>query len=184
MKRNILTIALAVVFFMCGAFTTGIIFKTKKSMNLLDNTKMAQVAIVVNDIEKSAAAYAKLFNMPVPEVSVTEEPANKPTLYEGRHTAAKAKLAFFNLENIQVELIQPVGKPSTWNDFLEEHGEGLHHIAFWVEGMQKHVKLFKDNGMPEVQNGGWDGGEYSYIDAGEKLGVVIELLQNDAKDQQ
>ena len=49
MKRNILTIALAVVFFMCGAFTTGIIFKTKKSMNLLDNTKMAQVDTVVNE---------------------------------------------------------------------------------------------------------------------------------------
>jgi len=178
MKRNIRTIALALVFFLCGAFTTGLIINRKSTMNLLDNKKVAQVAIIVKDIEKSAAAYAELFNTDVPGISVSQEPAGKPTLYEGEHTQARAKLAFFNLENVQIELIQPVDKPSTWNDFLEKHGEGIHHIAFWVDGMKKHVNMFKDAGMPEVQSGGWDGGEYSYIDAGDKLGIVIELLEN------
>ncbi len=178
MKRNILIIFAALVFFLCGAFSAGFIFNRKNDMNLLDNKKMAQVAIVVRDIEKSAAAYARLFNTEVPEISITEEPSDKPTLYDGKHTNAQARLAFFNLENIQIELIQPVGKPSTWNDFLEQHGEGIHHIAFWVEGMQKHVNLFKENGMPEVQSGGWDGGEYSYIDASDNLGIVVELLEN------
>ncbi len=178
MKRKLLTLATALAFFACGALTTGFILNHKHNMTLLDNTKMAQVAIIVRDIEKSAAAYAELFNMPVPGISLTEEPADKPTLYKGKHSGAQAKLAFFNLENIQIELIEPVGKPSTWNDFLEEHGEGLHHIAFWVDGMQKHVELFRQSGMPEAQSGGWDGGEYSYIDAGKKLGIVIELLEN------
>jgi len=29
-----------------------------------------------------------------------------------------------------------------------------------------------------VQHGGWDGGEYGYMDGSEKLGVIVELLQN------
>ncbi len=178
MKRKLLSIAMSLVIFTLGIFTSGFILNRKKDMNLLDNKKMAQVAIVVKDIEKSAAAYAELFNVPVPGISVTEEPENKPTMYNGQHSDAKAKLAFFNLDNIQIELIQPVGEPSTWNDFLEKHGEGLHHIAFWVNGMEKHVGLFRQHGMPEVQSGGWESGEYSYIDAGKRLGIVVELLEN------
>ena len=178
MKRNALIISMPLIFFFCGAFTTHYIMTKSKDTNLLDNTKMAQVGIIVKDIEQSAALYAELFGVDVPSISITEEPADKPTMYNGKHSGAKAKLAFFDLENIQVELIQPVGKPSTWNDYLEKHGEGLHHIAFWVDGMQKHVQLFREKEMPEVQSGGWGTGEYSYIDADEKLGLVIELLES------
>ena len=44
-----------------------------------------------------------------------------------------ASWRFFDLENIQLELIQPNGVKSTWQDFLDEHGEGIHHIAFPVK---------------------------------------------------
>lgn len=177
MKNSLVIIILVVGSFILGAFTPGLIQKEIPG-KFLDDKKVAQVAVIVKDIEKVSVAYAELFNMEVPPVVETSSPPENPTKYKGELTNARAKLAFFNLDNIQLELIQPVGESSTWHDYLENTGEGLHHIAFWITGMDEHVKLFKENSMPEVQSGGWDGGEYSYIDATEKLGLIIELLED------
>ncbi|UCG27703.1 MAG: VOC family protein [Bacteroidales bacterium] len=177
MKNSIMIIIVVACSFLTGAFTSGIIQKVSPA-KFLDDKEVAQVAVIVKDIEKAAVAYAELFDMDVPQIVETSSHPENPTKYQGELTNARAKLAFFELDNLQFELIQPVGEPSTWNDYLENSGEGLHHIAFWVKGMDEHVTLFKKNDLPEVQSGGWEGGEYSYIDATEKLGLVIELLEN------
>ena len=80
--------------------------------------------------------------------------------------------------NLQIELIQPLGGKSTWQEFLDKNGEGIHHIAFSVKNINGVEKKFELQGMPTVQNGGWDGGAYSYIDASESLGCILELLEN------
>ena len=47
---------------------------------------------------------------------------------------ANCQMAFFDVgEACQIELIQPNGVKSTWQDFLDEHGEGIHHLAFKVK---------------------------------------------------
>jgi methylmalonyl-CoA/ethylmalonyl-CoA epimerase len=82
------------------------------------------------------------------------------------------------MDNLQIELIQPLGGKSTWQDFLDKYGEGIHHIAFQVKNIDGIEKKFELQGMPTIQNGGWDGGAYSYIDASENLGCILELLEN------
>lgn len=145
---------------------------------MLDTKAMAQVGIIVPDIQKAAESYAKLFDMETPDIVMAENPADNPTTYMGQLTDAGCKLAFFNLENIQLELIEPVGKPSTWNDFLEETGGGIHHIAFWIKGMDGQLKKLKIMGINEVQHGGWDGGQYSYVETPDDMAVIIELLED------
>ncbi len=149
-----------------------------KENSMLDTKRVAQVGIIVPDIDKAAEAYAKLFGLEVPEIIQAQNPENNPTTYKDKLTEASCRLAFFNLENIQLELIQPLGKPSTWNDFLEETGGGIHHIAFWVKGMNGQLKKLKMMGMKEVQHGGWKGGQYSYVETSEDMAVIIELLEN------
>jgi hypothetical protein len=85
-------------------------------------------------------------------------------------------LAFFRLENITIELIEPIGGPSTWREFLEKNGEGVHHIAFRVGNMKEKVMLLEKHGMSEVQRGDFTGGAYSYVDSEKQLGVLLELL--------
>src|SRR4028119_1872058 len=58
----------------------------------------------------------------------------------GRPTPARAKLAFLPLGQVTLELIEPLGEPSTWHDQLQAHGNSLHHIAFQVEGMSDRVE--------------------------------------------
>jgi methylmalonyl-CoA/ethylmalonyl-CoA epimerase len=79
---------------------------------------------------------------------------------------------------VQIELIEPIGQPSTWKEWLDEHGDGFHHIAFQIKGTDKVVAYLEGNGIPLVQQGQYPGGMYSYLDASHSLGLVLELLEN------
>ncbi len=154
-------------------------FKSNRGdMRYLDDHKMVQVGIVVDDMDSAIEMYSRVLGMEVSATTTASSYEGRPTRYKGQPNESTAKLAFFNLDNISIELIQPLKGPSTWEDFLKEHGPGIHHIAFNVTGIEEHAEAFKSAGLPVVQNGGWDGGAYEYIDASEKMGVIIELLEH------
>jgi len=140
---------------------------------------ITQVAIVVRDIEKKARAFADIFGLEMPEIRLTAPAEETHILYRGEPTSARAKLAFFRMGPISLELIEPVDGPSTWREFLDTHGEGVHHIAFEIKGMQEAISFLEGKGMTTVQTGEFTGGRYAYIDAAEKLGVILELLEHD-----
>ena len=174
MKKSFLIILLAIAILSVSFFAKD---ESVKEPTL--NTKtITQVAIVVKDIDKARIAWAQTLGVKAPEVSIAESHNSKPTLYMGDSSDAKAKLAFFALDNLQIELIQPLGGQSTWQEFLDKNGEGIHHIAFGVKDIDGIAKKFELQGMPTVQLGGWDGGAYTYIDGSKDLGCVLELLEN------
>ena len=147
-------------------------------LNKLSCRTVCQIGLVVRDIKKSARAYADLLGVDVPDWSITAPQKDTNTSYHGRPTDARAKLAFFQMDNISIELIEPVGGPSTWQEFLDTKGEGVHHIAFHVEDMDGHIAMLGKKDMPLAQRGDFTGGGYAYIDSGKRLGVILELLAN------
>jgi catechol 2,3-dioxygenase-like lactoylglutathione lyase family enzyme len=154
----------------------------------LSNLEICQVAVVVRDIARAAGTYAEVFGVPVPEIRVTDPESRARTRYLGKPTQARAKLAFLPMGSVTIELIEPVGKPSVWHRFLEEHGEGVHHIAFRVKGMDKVLSFLADRDIPAVQTGEFTGGRYAYVDSIARLGVILELLEevpqgNRARDE-
>lgn len=148
---------------------------------ILSTSVVCQVGLVVQDVEKSAKAYAELLGVEVPAWSLTDPEEVAHTRYRGQPSKARAKLAFFRLGSVSLELIEPVGGPSTWQDFLQARGEGVHHIAFEIEDMAGQVSLLAEHAMPLVQRGDYAGGEYAYIDSAAQLGVILELLRNDRR---
>ena len=83
-----------------------------------NGTKIVQIGIVVRDVEKYAKSYAEFFGVEVPEVIISETEETAKTRYYGRPTKARVRQAFFHFDNITIELLEPVGSPSTWKDFL------------------------------------------------------------------
>lgn len=49
------------------------------------------------------------------------------------------KLAFLPCGQVMIELLEPTG-PSVLQDFLNEHGEGLHHICYKVDNIHETLK--------------------------------------------
>lgn len=147
--------------------------------NLLDTKVVAQIGVVVKDIEKTSQAIADFFGMDKPEIIMTPSREKAKTVFRGQPTEARAKLAFFQLGNLQLELIEPDGEPSTWKEFLDERGEGVHHLAFRITGMKEKIERLNKNGIPLIQSGEYPGGRYAYLDAGDVLRMIIELVEND-----
>lgn len=146
---------------------------------LLNTNVITQIGILVNDIEATAQKFADFFGVEKPAIIITDPVDQAQTEYNGARTEARAKLAFFNMGSLDLELIEPDHSPSTWREHLNQHGEGVHHIAFVIEGMKEKIELLGQKGYPLQQKGEYTGGRYAYIDTFKDLKVLIELLEND-----
>ncbi len=147
--------------------------------NILGTKFITQIGILVHDIEKTAQFYADFFGVENPGWSFTDPVELAETQFRGRSSEARAKLAFFDMGSLQLELIEPDQNPSTWRESLDKNGEGPHHIAFVVQGMKDKVAALERNGMPLLQKGEYAGGRYAYIDALRDLKMTVELLEDD-----
>ena len=144
---------------------------------------ITQVALVTRNIEASAQHWAALLGVDVPKI-ITTHPGNEVHLiYQGKPSNARAKLAFIRSGQVTVELIEPIGAGSAWKKFLDEHGEGVHHIAFNVQDLGRAESEMKALGYDQIHSGRWDSdnGDYVYFDSTKALGLMVELLHSDAK---
>lgn len=147
---------------------------------IIGTNVVTQIGILVHDIDKTSAEYAKFLGVDVPQWTETDIEEKAQTKYMGQPSQARAKLAFFDIgENLNLELIQPDHNPSTWRHDLDKNGEGFHHIAFVIKGMKEKIAVLKANGMQLLQTGEYEGGRYAYMDANDSLKLVMELLEND-----
>ena len=147
----------------------------------LGNNVITQIGIVVRDIEKSSREFAAFFGLPAPKWILTDAVDKAQTRFLGGSTPARAKLAFMRFGSLDIELIEPDTEPSTWREFLDTRGEGVHHIAFEVDGMKRRVEDLEAHGHHLQQKGEYTGGRYAYIDTTKTLKTIVELLENDPK---
>ena len=145
----------------------------------LGTDKIIQVGLVVADVEKTARAWSAILGLPMPEIRLTDEFDFAQTEYKGAPTFARARMAFFHMGQVDIELLEPVGEHSTWNDQLQQHGSSLHHVALEIDGMPGRLAYLDGQGVKLIQRGEYVGGRYAYFDSQEQLGAVLELLEHD-----
>ena len=70
---------------------------------------------------------------------------------------------------------------SVWRDWITEHGEGIHHIAFGVEGADEVAQKLVDQFGAVIEQRGFYGdgsGQCIYLDCFKELKCRIELLES------
>lgn len=92
--------------------------------------EMTQVGIVVRDLDAVVASMKKIFGC---EPSYLGETLKSGRKYFGKEGNFTARIALFDFCNIQFEYMMPTEGESIWQDFLNEHGEGLQHVSFRVK---------------------------------------------------
>lgn len=92
--------------------------------------EMTQVGIVVRDLDAVIANMKKIFGC---EPSFVGETLKSSRKYFGKEGNFAARIALFDFCNIQFEYMMPTEGESIWQDFLNEHGEGLQHVSFRVK---------------------------------------------------
>ena len=51
----------------------------------------------------------------------------------------KVRVAFFRIGDVRLELLEPIDPASTVAACLDKRGEGLHHVAFTVAGIEDRI---------------------------------------------
>ena len=126
-----------------------------------------QIGIVVKDADKVMESWSSMFGIgpwTINDFGGTDD--------KGRPW--KVRLAFAYLGPLQLELIQPVEGRIFHSGFLEEHGEGLHHLGFYVDDVDGEAAKLVAEGAKVLFT---QPSNFAYLDTGGPGGVIYELIK-------
>lgn len=139
---------------------------------------VSQIAWVVNDVEAAMERYHRMLGFGPWEVHRIEPPEHREMSYRGEETECAFEIGYTSLGDVEIEFVEPLSGESVHQDFLESHGEGIHHIAcFDFNDVPAVVDAFESAGIPVVQDGKWHDRHYLYFDTRDYLdGLYFETL--------
>lgn len=90
------------------------------------------------------------------------------------------KTAFLSVGDANIELLEPLSPQSTVAKFIEKRGEGIHHICFRVDKIEKHLDALKREGYRLINDApvpGAHGCRVAFLHPSAGNGVLIELSE-------
>ncbi len=88
------------------------------------------------------------------------------------------RLTYVDAGNAFLQLVEPLDATSAIATWLEEHGEGLHHVCFGVDDVEQAVSSWSDPGSV-VHLGNGRGRVSSFVATERSHGVRIECTEFD-----
>ncbi len=125
------------------------------------------IGIAVKDLEKAIQTYEKILNTSCYKREVVE--------------GEKVDTAFFQTGESKVELLGGTSPDSVINTFIEKKGEGIHHIAFEVEDIEKEMTRLAAEGftlLNDQPKAGADNKLVAFLHPRGNHGVLVELCQS------
>ena len=117
-----------------------------------------EIAIVTGDHKRTMEGLCRLGIGPWQVHTFSPENTTNQT-YRGKPSPFTMKVCFAHLSTMIWELIEPVSGSTIFAEFLERHGEGIHHVAFDCNNIpfEQRITEFERRGFQLVQSGSWMG---------------------------
>jgi len=100
-------------------------------------------------------------------------------------TDQKVKTAFFKIGQTKIELLESTDPEGAVGKFIENKGEGVHHIAFSVEdGVQNGLTELEAKGVrliDKAPRNGAEGLKIAFLHPKSTAGVLTELCEDPSK---
>jgi methylmalonyl-CoA/ethylmalonyl-CoA epimerase len=148
-------------------------------MNKISGIKLpgvGQIGMVVYSVDSTMKYFKSLGIGPW----MLWEGAPEFTIEKHGSVNASLKIAMAYSGGIQLELIEVTSGRSYYNDTLDKH-EGLHHLGYMVNNLEKLVDKCKAMGIEVLQRGQIKSKgftiDYAYMDTQAHCGVIIEFIQ-------
>jgi hypothetical protein len=143
--------------------------------------KLVQYAFVVHNVRKAGAYWQSLgFGGMAVDHNVSVD-----RFYRGQPARFEMDLGWQRFGDVPFEWVESTRGPNVYEEYVRDHGEGLHHLAVNVDNMDAAVKVLEVKGAPRSMWGGWDmpksTGRFAYLDTEPHGGVTIELLWSQPK---
>ncbi len=131
--------------------------------------KIEHIGVAVSDIERAEKIFSTIFQQaPYKSEEVVSE---------------SVKTTFFKVGESKLELLSATNNNSTIAKFLSKNKEGMHHIAFTVEDIEKEMKRLSNEGirlLNDSPKAGADNKLICFLHPKDTCGVLIELSQEKA----
>lgn len=145
-----------------------------------------QIGVLVEDLDSYLEKLERIFGIGpfrIADYPPQGEPVERE--YHGKKGNFKAKFCFYHLGNIELELIQPLEGDSIWEDFIKEHGPGIHHIKFEVDDHEPVRKYLKEHGYEISQQGAAVGPNkgkvWAFYPCYDEIGFDVEIMNRIAE---
>jgi len=146
--------------------------------NALGLPEADQLCIVVKNLRETAAYYEAVLGIGpfvFPHIEYDE------VTYRGKPSRGYWEMAFARLGAFELELACPVRPPSIYDDFLREHGEGLHHVGFDVKDLEEVLGKAETQGIAVLMRGRTRTGGFAHLDTRRLGGTIFEIIQRPAR---
>lgn len=158
-----------------------------KQVNFLSGG-IAQVCLVVNDIEKACKNYWEVFGIGPWQFYTYGKPLVKRMTRNGKPTEYKMRVALASVGTLRIELIEPLEGDTVYSEFVDKHGYGVHHLGVLVANMEEAMEKARQAGFTITQDGAGfgldDDGHYAYLDTEDLIGTTIELIERPKRRHQ
>ena len=128
--------------------------------------KVSHIGIAVKDLQASIDLFSRLFGKHPDHIEEVPD--------------QKVKTAMFTVGSSSIELTQGTDSVSPITRFLEKRGEGVHHVSFMVDDIERELARLKGAGfqlIDERPRVGADGYLVAFLHPQSTNGVLIEISQ-------
>lgn len=128
--------------------------------------KVDHIGIAVRSLEKSLPFYTDILKLELIQIEEVE--------------SEKLKVAFLKAGDTKLELLEPTSAESAVAKFIENRGEGIHHVALGVESIQQRIDEMKEKGIRMIQDVpkvGAGGAQVAFMHPKSAGGVLYEFCE-------
>ncbi|HVP62958.1 MAG TPA: VOC family protein [Myxococcaceae bacterium] len=142
---------------------------------------VAQVALVVEDLDKAVEAYWHRFGIGPWHFYTYEKPLLRRMTRHGAPSEYAMRVALANAGPTRIELIEQKSGDTVYAEFIRKHGYGVQHLGLVVDDMAAAIREAEAAGYRVTMYGagfGLDGdGAYAYLDTEDDMGTTFELVE-------
>jgi len=138
-------------------------------------SNLHHIGAIVKDADKAAECFESLGMGAFEPLSVT---VKERRIWGKLSEDYKARVRQAHVGPVRFELVQLVGGESPQMEFLEKKGEGIHHLAFVVEGIDDIEEGLIEKGLTvNFRSRYLNGGATTYFETDKIGGILFELFQ-------
>lgn len=133
----------------------------------MEATHIEHLGIAVKSLEAAIPYWEQLLNTKCYNIEEVPE--------------QKVKTAFFKIGQTKIELLEAMSEDSPVAKFIEKKGEGVHHVAFAVKGLQANLDECAENGIQLIDKAprnGAEGLKIAFLHPKSTFGVLTELCED------
>ena len=128
--------------------------------------RLDHVAVAVADTEAALAYFRDVLGLAVAHAEVNE--------------AVGVRLTYLDAGNAWLQLVEPLSEDSPVAAHIREHGDGLHHICFGVDDVERDAGTLGDGG--EVRLGSGRGRPSAFVPGPVRHGTRVECTAYEPGD--